>query len=189
MSEWSVELSRRVDSFAAAHRLQAPLLEQWRALAAGDAVAIVDLAELLRLGENHLRDVLDWADEIAVRDGTTIAAVLGAEPLRAVLARDLGRNEAIKAVREALRRLRFPRLVETEDRLARQVRELRLPPGVRLVLPANLNDTEVRIEIRAVDAESLRAAVDSLRAAVQRRELADLFALMNGMSEATDEHR
>lgn len=189
MPEWSAELSRRVDDFAAAHRLPAPLLEQWRGLAGADAAAVADLAERLRLGENHLRDVLEWADEIAIRDGSSIAAVLAAEPLRAALGRDLGRNEAIKAVREALRRLRFPRLVETEERLARQVRELRLPPNVRLVLPANLNDTEVRVEIRAGDAEALRAAVDSLRAAVQRRELAELFALMNGISEATDEHR
>jgi len=168
-----------MDAFAAAHKLQDTLRRRWASLAPADRESLLDLAEALRLGENHLRDVFDWAEEIALRDSTTIAAVLSAETVRAARARDLGRNEAIKAVREALRRLRFPRLVEAEERLGRQLRSLRLPPNVRLILPLNLQDTEVRVEIRAGDTSTLSAAVESLRAAMQRPEFAELFRLLS----------
>jgi hypothetical protein len=178
MPEWPLDLRRRVEALAAAHRLQAALVERWQALAAADAAAVCDLAERLRLGENHIRDLCEWSEEIALRDGTTIAAVLESTPVTAALSRALGRNDAVKTLREVLRRLRFPRLAALEDQLAQRVRRLALPAGVRLVLPPNLQDTEIRVEIRAGDLAALTAAVDALRAAVQRPELAELFALM-----------
>ena len=178
MPEWPSDLQRRTDAFCVEHRLQPAVAQRWRALDRADAAAVLDLAEALRLGENHLRDFLEWADEIAVRDATSIAAVLGGEAVRAARERDLGRNEAIKAVREALRRVRFPRLSALEDDLARRVRALALPPGVRVLLPPNLLDTEVRVELRGADLASFRAAVERLHAAVQRTEFAEIFALL-----------
>lgn len=180
MPDWAAALRQRVGAFAAAHRLPPALAERWHGLAAADAEALADLAEALRLGENHLRDVLEWAEEIALRDGGGVADVLRRPAVVAALGRDLGRNEAVKAVREALRRLRFPRLVAAEERFERALRALRLPANVRLVAPPNLRDTELRLEIRAGDAESLRGVIDELRG----RDFGEVFAAI-GAREPT----
>lgn len=179
MSDWPLELRRRFDTWAAERRVQTSLLERWRALAAADAEPLLEIAESLRLSENQVRDFFEWTEEIALRDGVAFGDVWRMEPLRAARSLDAGRNETIASVREALRRLRFPQLVAVEQRLVNCVRALGLPPSVRLVLPPNLRDSEIRLEIRAADAGALRAAVDSLRDAMQRREFAELFALLS----------
>src|SRR5262245_33283188 len=89
MPDWSEELAGRVEAFATAHHLPAPLRARWRALAADDAAALLEIAEELRLGENHLRDFCEWSEEVALRDATSVGAVLRSEGLRAARARDL----------------------------------------------------------------------------------------------------
>lgn len=178
MAEDPAALRRRIGAFAAARRFQHGLRERWCAAADADAAALLDLAEELRLGENQLRDLYDWTEEIAARDGGTVAGVLGAAGVQAARARGLGRNEAIKAVREALRGLRFPQLAALERRLAECIRSLRLPPGVRIVLPEHLQGDEIRIEICAGDAAAVRAALAELAAAADRPQLAEVFALL-----------
>lgn len=179
MAEAEKSFESRLAFFAAAHPLPPTLVARWQALGAQDAAALLVLAERLRLGENHLRDFLDWAEEIAMRDDSCIATVLASEPVRGALGRDLGRNEAIKAVREALRRLRYPRLVAAEEDLARRLRALALPAGVRASLPPNLDGTELRFEIRAADVEQARAAVEALRRVLDDGALAAIYAALS----------
>jgi len=171
-------LRARIEAFARARPLHPELLDRWMSAAEPDAAALLELAESLRLGENHLRDLFEWAEEIAARERGTVAAVLASTPVQAVRSRGLGRNETIKAVREALRRLRFPQLAALQERLSRCVRALRLPPDVRLVLPENLNDDEIRIEVRARDSVALAKALTGLREAIGRPEMEELFGLL-----------
>ncbi len=176
MSE--AELRRRIVSFATSRHLRAPLLERWSGAAPADAAALLELAESLRLGENQLRDVFDWSEEIAVRDGTSIAAVLDGAEIRGVRKRGIGRNETIHALRAALRRLRFPQLTALEDRLNECIGALDLPRSVRLVLPEQLQGTEIRVEIRAGSAADLGEALERLAAAAASPQMAELFALL-----------
>ena len=39
------------------------------------------LAVGLKLGENHLRDLMDWLEEIALRDRSTIGEILASKPI------------------------------------------------------------------------------------------------------------
>ena len=70
-------------------------------------------------GENQLRDVLDDLAAIGSRHGRAGSPrSCESDELRAVLGRRLGRNEAIKALKQSLRRLRYPQLSAAEQRLA-----------------------------------------------------------------------
>jgi hypothetical protein len=53
----------------------------------------------LQLGENHLRDFLDWCEEIVLRDGGTVAGLLSQPELRQPLEAKLGRNDKLKAIK------------------------------------------------------------------------------------------
>jgi hypothetical protein len=167
-----------VRAYCAARRFSDPTLERWLRLAASDAAALVDLARELRLGENQLRDLWDWADDIAARDGVTLAQVVTAGAVQAARRGHVGRNDKLKLIKAALRRLRFPELSTLEERLADLIRQLALPPTVRVTLPDFLEGSDVHVEIIANSAGALLAAVGRLQEAAQSPACAAIFSLL-----------
>jgi hypothetical protein len=169
-----------VRAYAAEKRFAAALLHRWLAQPAADRDALLDLAMQLRLGENHLRDILDDLVAIGARRNCAIGAVLREAAVRNVLARPLGRNEAIKALKQALRRLRFPQLSTAEQRLADLARALALPSGVRVELPDNLEGEQIGVTLRARSAAELRAQTEALAAALRGGAIDEMFAVLEG---------
>jgi hypothetical protein len=160
----------------------AATLDRWLALADLDKAALWDLTRQLRLGENQLRDLWVWSEEIAARDETSIATVLAHESVKAARTA-AGRAECLKGVKAALRRLRFPALVRAEDRIAALIRALGLPRNVRLILPDHLEGDELRIEIEASDAAALRTAAAALAAAAGTSACEEIFELLSGSAD------
>jgi hypothetical protein len=172
------DLHAAIRAYAGTRMYSAATVERWLCLASHDADALLQLATELRLGENQLRDLWDWAEEIATRDGLTLSHVLAAAPIAAVRARKLGRNDKLNALKAALRRLRFPQLAEVEDRMAESIRILHLPRNIRITLPEHLEGDQLRIEIAADSASAWRAAASALLAAADTPACAQLFALL-----------
>src|SRR5262245_1618753 len=169
-----------VRAYAAEKRFAAATVARWLAHAPSDRDALLELATRLRLGENQLRDMLDDLAAIGARRGCGIATVLDDADLRVVLARPLGRNEAVKALKQVLRRLRYPQLSAAERRLAELVRSLRLPAGVSFTLPENLEGEQVAVTLRARSATELRAQSAALTAALHGAVVDELFAVLGG---------
>ena len=172
------EVQTAIRAYAGARLYSAATTERWLRVDAGDGGALLQLATELRLGENQLRDLWDWAEEIAQRDAVTLHHVLAAEPIGAARARKLGRNDKLKALKAALRRLRFPQLAEVEDRLAGLVRTMELPRAIRITLPEHLEGDQVRIEITATSTAAWRAAAAALLAAAESPACTELFTLL-----------
>jgi hypothetical protein len=168
-----------IRAFARERRYSAATLERWLALEAADGHALLELAQDLRLGENQLRDLWEWAEEIARRDHTSLAQVLGHESVMTPWrSRGVGRNDKLKLIKSALRRLRFPQLAAAEERLAALVRQLDLPWNVRVTFPEFLEGDAVRIEIVAESVASLQTAADRLRAAAGAPAWATIFQIL-----------
>ena len=114
-------------------------LERWLRLAEIDREALFDLAQGLKLGENHLRDFLEWLEEIALLDGVDLCQILQREPfLRISSDPRLGRNDKLKRIKEEVRRLRFPRLTSMEEAIRKRIQEIRLSPQIRITVPPGL---------------------------------------------------
>ena len=171
-------ISDDVAAFSDERRYAPATLERWLRLNETDARGLLSLAASLRLSDNQLRDVWQWAEEIAQRDQRSLAEVLGAPALVALQARPLGRSDKIKLLKAELRRLRFPELVAGEQRAADLVAALALPRHVRALLPANLNADAIEFTVLATSPESLRAGAAALLAGAARIECAQLFALL-----------
>lgn len=176
MSDSALEAAFR--AFAAERRYGPSTVDRWLRLVPVDRAAIVELARELRPSENQLRDLWDWAEEIAQHDRSSLAVVLAGEALVAVRRRPISRNDKLKLLKAALRRLRFPQLAGVEDRLAALVRELGLPASVRVVLPDFLEGDTVRVEITAGSAPALRAAAERVLAATQTAACTAIFDLL-----------
>jgi hypothetical protein len=131
-------------------------MDRWLDYAPADRDEVLRIAEQLRLGENHLRDVLDALEAIALRRRCTLADILCGDAVRDVLRSGQSRNETLRALKLALRRLQFPQLAATELRLRGMVKELGLPAGVTVTLPENLEGDEIVVTLRARSPAELR---------------------------------
>ena len=172
-------LDAALRTFTQERRYSAVAVARWLAMTPEDGEALLELARELRLGENQLRDLWDWAEDIASRDRLSVARVLALEPVRlARRARHVGRNDKLKLVKTALRRVRYPQLAAVEERLAMLVRELNLPRNVRVRFPEFLEGDEVRVEIVADSAAALAAAADRVRAAAATDTCETIFRLL-----------
>jgi len=132
----------------------------------------------LRPSPHHLADVLDWLDDIGARDGVRPAAVLAAPTLRAALAARGSAPDRLKRWKEALRRLRYPRLVARERDFAAAVRALDLGRGVAIVPPAGLEGSTVSVTIHVSSAAELDAILERLEHCRHSGDLTRLFALL-----------
>lgn len=135
----------------------------------------------LKAGENHVRDLLDWLEEIALRDGVAIRDILRSEAvIRISTDPRLGRADRLKRVKEHLRRLRFPRLSRIEDRIQTRIRSLKLHRAVKLSAPAGLEGGALRVEFSAENCAELRGILESLERASASAPLAEVFRLLQG---------
>ena len=175
------ETERRVRCWAEAKALPLVQLEKWLALDESSRRRLVEVAEDLNLRTGQFVTALTLLEEIAIREGLTIAETLDHPLLSRVFnSRGSGPGRA-RAILDTLRVLRYPQLKRTIDRLAEQIREMKLPSSIKVVLPRNLSSDEVRIEITArgrADMEQVLACV-----AAKSSELMQLAASLSGTGD------
>lgn len=160
-------------------------LERWLGLSEVDREALLELARGLKLGENHLRDFLDWLQEIALRDGVSFSDVLNGAALSRISSDPrLSRNDKLKRMKEELRRLRFPRLARLEEEIQRRVQEMKLGPRIRISFPPGLEGGELTVQMKAASHETLRKLIEELAEALEKRAMREIFALIEGGEDA-----
>jgi hypothetical protein len=143
--------------------------------------ALLRLAMGLKIGENHLRDLMDWLEEIALRDQSTIQEVLASKPVHDIESDPrLGRADKLKRIKETIRRLRFPRLAQTEDAIRVRIQELKLYPEIRLTVPPGLEGGKLQVELSASNHEELERLTAKLAEAAAENRVREIFALLAG---------
>ncbi len=159
-------------------------LERWLALSQEDKGAVLELVTELKVGENHLKDFLDWLEEISLRDGVSISSVLRSASLVRILTDPrLSRNDRLKRVKEEVRRLRFPRLAEIEEGIEKRIRALKLKPQIQISFPPGLEGGALTLQVRATRYEELKGLVRELSRAVENKEVEEIFALLEGRTD------
>lgn len=156
-------------------------MARWLAWEQPDRDALYRLAFALKIGENHLRDLMDWLEEISLRDGLHARQILanGAVPDVESDPR-LGRADKLKRIKEQVRKLRFPRLAQTEDSIRARIQELKLQPGIRLTVPAGLEGGRLRIEFDASSQDELQRLIARLADATAKEAVREIFAMLAG---------
>src|SRR5918992_1014992 len=146
-----------------------------------DGAALVRIAISLKAGENQLRDLMDWLEEIALRDGVAICEVLESKAISEIRTDPrLGRADRLKRIKDQIRRMRFPRLSQIEDLIVSKIRQLRLQPAVRLSVPAGLEGGDLQIEFAAGSPAELKTILAKLNAAAESESLAEIYSLLKG---------
>ena len=166
-------------------------LERWLSWAPVDREALAKLALSLKISENHLREMRDWLEEIALRDGRSIQDILAERAIcDAGTDPRLGRADRLKRVKEQLRRRRYPRLAQTEDQIrahisalkisALKISALKLHPEIHLSVVPGLEGGQLKVEFQSGSVAELSAVVTKLSKVVSLRPMAAIFELLSG---------
>jgi hypothetical protein len=156
-------------------------LERWLSWEPADRDALAELAKNLKIGENHLRDLIDWLEEIGLRDRLRIHDILCSKAIVDVETDPrLGRADKLKRIKEQVRRLRFPRLAETEDAIRNEIRALKLAPEIRLSVPSGLEEGSLQVEFKATSHDGLKRMMAQLNDAVEKDSVREIFELLAG---------
>ena len=123
--------------------------------------ALVPLLSSLRPGENKTKEILTHLHEIALREETSVTALL--EEARDLWAGEDGRVERLERFRDWLRRRRYPRFSSLKEEFEKFRASLRLPPSFSLHPPPFFEGEEFRVELRFSDREQLMKLSQGLR--------------------------
>jgi hypothetical protein len=176
-----------IRDYAKARGFHVQALERWLSWQPSDRAALAELVFALKIGENHLRDVMDWLEEIALRDQVNIHQILGRQIVGDITTDPrLGRADKLKRVKEQVRRWRFPRLAETEDGIRGKIQALKLHPGVSLAVPPGLEGGRLQVEFSAASYEELKQLTAKLSDALEKTVTAEIFALLSGARPEKD---
>src|SRR5918994_1389359 len=146
----------RIREYASDKGLHPKTLTRWLEWEPPDRDALFDFAMALKVGENHLRDLMDWLEEIALRDQSNVYEILRQKTIADIQSDPrLGRADKLKRIKEQIRRLRLPRLTEMEDSIRTRIQELKLPPAVRVAAPPGLEGGYLHVEFAASSTEEL----------------------------------
>ncbi len=157
------EPARQIADYAQRKRLSGPTLARWQAWPETDQAALFSLLQDLQCGENHLKDLLDWFEEIAARDEQTVADILERRELRSARATPGSRHDKLKAVKTALRKLRYPRLTRLEENVRQAVKALDLGRTGRVSFPSDFEGDEVTLTLTVRNVHELQDGLSRLQ--------------------------
>lgn len=124
---------------------------------------------------------MDWLEEVALRDSVSIQAVLSTKAVDNIATDPrLGRADKLKRIKEHIRRLRYPRLAETEDAIRVKIQELKLHPEIRLSVAPGLEGGNLRVEFAAANYDELKRLAEKLHQAAEKKLPAEIFDLLAG---------
>jgi hypothetical protein len=171
----------RIRQYAQEKGFRPVTLQRWLSWDPPDRQGLLDLALATRASENHLRDLIEWLEEISLRDHVAITDALAIGPI-AKIATDprLGRADKLRQIKHQIRRLRFPRLSSIEDSIQARIRELQLKAPVRVSVPAGLEGAKLHVEFEASTQEEFLSAVRQLAEVTHHSSLDKIFALLRG---------
>jgi len=177
--------AQTIQEYALSKGFHPQIKERWLSWNANDGAALLEVALTLKAGENHLRDLMDWLEEIELRDGVAISELLQSKTIADIRTDPrLGRADRLKRIKDQIRRIRFPRLSQIEDLIQSKIRQLKLPPAVKLSAPAGLEGGDLRIEFTAASPAEFKHMAAKLGAAAESESLVEIYVLLKGTASA-----
>jgi len=124
-------------------------IRRFSEMTSSDRQALLSLISPLKLGENRLRELLTYLEEISQRDGVRVKDIVSRPEIEAILSqRDLTPSQRTERVKKVLFELRYPRMSEMEGRFEQKRRELNLPSAISLYHQPFFEGKGMRIEFQ-----------------------------------------
>jgi hypothetical protein len=179
----SAEVEHRIGRWANAKLLPPAVAERLLALDEPGRTQLLEIAERLRMRTGQFISAFALLEEIAVRECQSLGEILAHPSVRRVVNSVGSGPGRARALLDELRSLRYPRLKRASESFAEEVAAIKLPPGIKIVLPRDLASDEVRVEIVAHGSAKMAELLRWLSA--KSGELVRLAAMLGGADNAT----
>ena len=124
---------------------------------------------------------MDWLEEIALRERVAVHSILASKTIVDIETDPrLGRADRLKRIKEQIRRVRFPRLAGTEDKIRAKIQGLKLHPDIRLTVSPGLEGGCLQVDLAAASHDDIKRLANKLREATENKLMADIFDLLAG---------
>jgi ParB/RepB/Spo0J family partition protein len=141
-----------------------------------DQLAVRGLFCYLRLSVGKQREILGMARDIAGRDKKTIADVLHADAVSAIVDDDqMDRNQKTKIIRRYLKKTRYPHRTAFETQYTEAVNALKLGPHMRIDPPADFEGTTFTLSLRFENRCDLASAYRTIGTLLQDANIDSIF--------------
>jgi ParB family transcriptional regulator, chromosome partitioning protein len=131
----------------------------------------------LKLNLNQQMKFIEYIEDIRIRDGVTAPEIFSDEAFLKVLENPrLNTPQKAKAVLEALRVKRLPRLAQAQQAIESAVSTISMPPGTSIHYDPYLEDPYYRLEIKFKHGKELRNAIDKLHPLRELEVIPELWA-------------
>jgi len=141
-----------------------------------DRRALLSLISPLKLGENHLREILTFIEEISRADGCEVREIVARPEVKAVLSqKELTPSQRTERMRRVLMDFRYPRMRQWEQKFAEKRRGLDLPSSVWIHHLPFFEGTGLRVEFQFKTAEEYRSILSSLSLLSEKKEFEEMI--------------
>jgi len=147
------------------------------ALTSDDRRAFLCLASPLKLGENRLREILTFLEEISRRNRWEARDIVGRPEIQAILSQEeLTPSQKTDRIKKVLMNLRYPKSHRLEEEFEKKRRDLNLPSKVLLHHQPFFEGKGLRIEFQFETMEEYRSLLGSLLNLADKKEFEEMLA-------------
>ena len=143
-----------------------------------DQKAIIKLISPLKLGQNRLKEILTYIDEIHYRDEVSASEIIDNEIEAILTNHNIPTPQRAEHVRRLLKKKRFPKLVTMEKEIQKNLKQLKLPPEISLSTPSFLEGEKVKVEFLFKSTQELKKIVNKLSDISDQKELKTILEML-----------
>ncbi len=174
-----IELDEEIKEYVISRRLPVRVSSRLLAFSSEDRAASFRLISRLNLGVNRIVEFLTYLEEASRRDEISVRELLGDRQIEVVLGdEELTRSKKIDLIRRILRKKRYPQLTELEAQVEERIKQLHLPPELKLLPPPYFEGDELKVEFGFRDPQELKRMAERLLEISGSVELAEILKII-----------
>jgi ParB family transcriptional regulator, chromosome partitioning protein len=171
-------MSGRLQSALVEGSIALPVALRLHGMEDGEAEELAVLFQELRISLNRQRELLDWVQQIAAREDTTICDVIHKSPIAQWREEKMqDRGHISQLMREFLRRRRYPEITASEHRFGACLKNLNLPETLHLTAPAHFEGKTFQLRLEFENNHELRELNQHLHKLCESPALIEILSL------------
>jgi len=173
---WLARMEDAVKRYVLEEEVSRSNIRKLSALTSDDRIALLTLISSLKLGENHLREMLTFAEEISKRDRVKIRDIVHRPEIQNILSqKEFTPSQRTERIKKVLKDLRYPRMHEMEERFEKKRKDLDLPSNVFVRHQPFFEGKGLKIEFQFETVEQYRSIVSSLFKLQDKKEFQEMI--------------